>query len=53
MIYSMTAFASLEIKKDWGNAVWEIRSVNQFRKHLTRNPASKTHSWQNRMYLAD
>ena len=29
MIYSMTAFASLEIKKDWGNAVWEIRSVNQ------------------------
>lgn len=29
MIYSMTAFAHLEIKKDWGNAVWEIRSVNQ------------------------
>jgi len=29
MIYSMTAFASLEIKKDWGNAIWEIRSVNQ------------------------
>lgn len=29
MIYSMTAFARHEIKKDWGNAVWEIRSVNQ------------------------
>lgn len=29
MIYSMTAFAHLEIKKEWGNAVWEIRSVNQ------------------------
>lgn len=29
MIYSMTAFAHLEIKKSWGNAVWEIRSVNQ------------------------
>lgn len=29
MIYSMTAFARLEIKQDWGNAVWEIRSVNQ------------------------
>lgn len=29
MIYSMTAFAHLEIKKDWGDAVWEIRSVNQ------------------------
>lgn len=29
MIYSMTAFACLEIKKDWGDAVWEIRSVNQ------------------------
>lgn len=29
MIYSMTAFAHLELKKDWGNAVWEIRSVNQ------------------------
>ena len=26
MIYSMTAFARLEIKKDWGDAVWEIRS---------------------------
>ena len=25
----MTAFARLEIKKDWGDAVWEIRSVNQ------------------------
>ena len=29
MIYSMTACAHLEIKKEWGNAVWEIRSVNQ------------------------
>ncbi len=29
MIYSMTAFAHLELKKTWGNAVWEIRSVNQ------------------------
>ena len=29
MIYSMTAFAHLEIKKERGNAVWEIRSVNQ------------------------
>lgn len=29
MIYSMTAFARHEIKKDWGYAVWEIRSVNQ------------------------
>lgn len=29
MIYSMTGYARLEVKKDWGNAVWEIRSVNQ------------------------
>lgn len=29
MIYSMTAFAHTELKKEWGNAVWEIRSVNQ------------------------
>ncbi|MDY4281175.1 YicC/YloC family endoribonuclease [[Pasteurella] aerogenes] len=29
MIYSMTAFARYEIKKEWGDAVWEIRSVNQ------------------------
>lgn len=29
MIYSMTSFARHEIKKDWGDAVWEIRSVNQ------------------------
>lgn len=29
MIYSMTAFARLEVKKEWGDAVWEIRSVNQ------------------------
>ena len=29
MIHSMTAFARFEVKKDWGNAIWEIRSVNQ------------------------
>ncbi|WP_286263359.1 YicC/YloC family endoribonuclease [Thalassotalea atypica] len=29
MIHSMTAFARQEIKGEWGNAVWEIRSVNQ------------------------
>lgn len=29
MIYSMTAFAHVEIKKSWGSAVWEMRSVNQ------------------------
>jgi uncharacterized protein (TIGR00255 family) len=29
MIYSMTAFSRHEIKGNWGNAVWEIRSVNQ------------------------
>ena len=29
MIYSMTAFARRELKADWGNAVWEVRSVNQ------------------------
>ena len=29
MIYSMTAFSRVEIKGDWGNAIWEIRSVNQ------------------------
>ncbi|TGA73292.1 YicC family protein [Aliivibrio fischeri] len=29
MIYSMTAYARREVKADWGNAVWEIRSVNQ------------------------
>jgi uncharacterized protein (TIGR00255 family) len=29
MIYSMTAFSRIEIKGEWGNAVWEIRSVNQ------------------------
>ena len=28
-IHSMTAFARVEVKGDWGNAVWEIRSVNQ------------------------
>lgn len=25
----MTAFARSEVKKDWGTAVWEVRSVNQ------------------------
>ncbi len=29
MIFSMTAYARKEIKAEWGNAVWEIRSVNQ------------------------
>jgi len=29
MIYSMTAFSRYEVKGDWGNAIWEIRSVNQ------------------------
>ncbi len=29
MIHSMTAFARQDIKADWGNAAWEIRSVNQ------------------------
>ncbi|RHW75773.1 YicC/YloC family endoribonuclease [Colwellia sp. RSH04] len=29
MIHSMTAFARHEVKGDWGNAIWEIRSVNQ------------------------
>jgi uncharacterized protein (TIGR00255 family) len=29
MIHSMTAFSRIEIKGDWGNAIWEIRSVNQ------------------------
>ena len=29
MIHSMTAFARYEVKGAWGNAVWEIRSVNQ------------------------
>ncbi len=29
MIYSMTAYSRKEIKGDWGNAIWEIRSVNQ------------------------
>ena len=28
-IHSMTAFARVEVKGEWGNAVWEIRSVNQ------------------------
>ncbi|XZQ55066.1 MAG: YicC/YloC family endoribonuclease [Arsenophonus sp.] len=29
MIHSMTAFARRDIKSEWGNAVWELRSVNQ------------------------
>ncbi len=29
MIYSMTAFARQPLKAEWGNAHWEIRSVNQ------------------------
>ena len=29
MIHSMTAFSRQEVKGEWGNAVWEIRSVNQ------------------------
>ncbi|MDO6426105.1 YicC/YloC family endoribonuclease [Thalassotalea sp. 1_MG-2023] len=29
MIHSMTAFSRVEVKKPWGNAIWEIRSVNQ------------------------
>ncbi|QTL39839.1 YicC family protein [Xenorhabdus budapestensis] len=29
MIRSMTAFARRDIKADWGNAAWELRSVNQ------------------------
>ncbi|WP_102794731.1 YicC/YloC family endoribonuclease [Bowmanella denitrificans] len=29
MIHSMTAFARVEHKAQWGSAVWEIRSVNQ------------------------
>ena len=29
MIHSMTAFSRYEVKGNWGNAVWEIRSVNQ------------------------
>ncbi|GAB1105253.1 MAG: YicC family protein [Shewanella algae] len=29
MIHSMTAYARIEHKADWGTASWEIRSVNQ------------------------
>lgn len=29
MIHSMTAFAQRDIKSEWGNATWELRSVNQ------------------------
>jgi len=44
MIYSMTAFAHLELKKNWGNAVWEIRSVNQrFLETYFRLPESFRH----------
>ncbi|WP_111976914.1 YicC/YloC family endoribonuclease [Algibacillus agarilyticus] len=28
-IHSMTAFARIETKNDWGSATWELRSVNQ------------------------
>lgn len=28
MIYSMTAFARAHLQQDWGQAVWEIRTVN-------------------------
>ncbi|CAL4318037.1 YicC/YloC family endoribonuclease [Buchnera aphidicola] len=29
MIRSMTGYARTELKKNWGKAIWEIRSVNQ------------------------
>lgn len=29
MIYSMTGYARIELKRNWGKAIWEIRSVNQ------------------------
>ncbi|MGP1923874.1 MAG: YicC/YloC family endoribonuclease [Arsenophonus sp. NEOnobi-MAG3] len=29
MIHSMTAFTRRDIKSEWGNAAWELRSVNQ------------------------
>ncbi len=29
MIHSMTAFARRDMKSEWGNGAWEIRSVNQ------------------------
>ncbi|WP_413494673.1 YicC/YloC family endoribonuclease [Morganella psychrotolerans] len=29
MIRSMTAFARQDVKRPWGNAAWELRSVNQ------------------------
>ncbi|WP_348666493.1 YicC/YloC family endoribonuclease [Arsenophonus symbiont of Ornithomya chloropus] len=29
MIRSMTAFVRLDVKNEWGHAVWEIRSLNQ------------------------
>ncbi|KGQ69984.1 hypothetical protein A1D23_11190 [Chelonobacter oris] len=41
MIYSMTAFARLEVKQAWGNAAWEIRSVNQrYLENFFRLPES-------------
>lgn len=44
MIYSMTAFAHLEIKKAWGCAVWELRSVNQrFLESYFRLPEAFRH----------
>lgn len=44
MIYSMTAFAHLELKKSWGTAVWEIRSVNQrFLETYFRLPETVRH----------
>ncbi|AGH37544.1 UPF0701 protein [Bibersteinia trehalosi USDA-ARS-USMARC-188] len=40
----MTAFAHLELKKEWGNAVWEMRSVNQrFLETYFRLPESFRH----------
>ncbi|MCC4263477.1 YicC family protein [Oceanimonas baumannii] len=39
MIHSMTAFARQEFKRDWGTAVWELRSVNQrYLETYTRLP---------------
>lgn len=44
MIYSMTAFSRLELKKEWGSAVWEIRSVNQrFLETFFRLPENFRH----------
>ncbi|MBE2895137.1 YicC/YloC family endoribonuclease [Spirabiliibacterium falconis] len=39
MIYSMTGFSRIELQHNWGNAVWEIRSVNQrFLENFFRLP---------------